>query len=174
MRHGSGRDADTLRKNPRESGRTCSGCAPSSLAQLRPSTIGHVNARQARAAQLLGRGLSCRATAAELQISPRTLTRWRSTVPGFKVAEQGAHEERLGEVTDLRATLEAALVATRRDGTPEWNTRMRAAQLLLAVPEHSADFRIPAAVTVRITRDGDPVVDPIPDDDTHVPSSRPR
>lgn len=94
--------------------------------------------KQAKAAQLLGRGLSCRVTARELHVSERTLTRWRK-VPGFSEAERRAHQEHVGEIDGIRTVLENALIARKRNGEPDYATRLRAAALLLGQPPEPAE-----------------------------------
>ncbi len=92
------------------------------LAHYRLGNIGHaMTPKQARAALLLGRGLSCRAVAQELRISERTITRYRA-VPGFTEAERRAHNERVGEETGLRGVLDQALYAVKRDGSPDFHS----------------------------------------------------
>ncbi|HXH89753.1 MAG TPA: helix-turn-helix domain-containing protein [Gaiellaceae bacterium] len=105
--------------------------------------------KQARAALLLGRGLSCRAVAQELRISERTITRYRA-VPGFTEAERRAHNERVGEETGLRGVLDQALYAVKRDGSPDFQIRLKAAALLLNAPPDEGDPNTPVIVRERI------------------------
>ena len=96
--------------------------------------MGTLRPEQQRAAILIGRGLSCRATAHELSISERSLTRWRK-LPAFREAETRARADFLAErPSGIRAVLEQALHATKRNGEPDFPVRLRAAQLLLGAP----------------------------------------
>jgi hypothetical protein len=109
---------------------------------------------QARAAALLGRGLSCRATARELSVSERSLTRWRK-LPVFQAAERAARADHLAERPNgIRAVLEQALHACRDNGTPDYATRLRAAGLLLGAPPEDPGEGQPVVVrkTIYIDR----------------------
>lgn len=105
---------------------------------------------QIRAAALLGRGLSCRATARELSISERSITRWRA-LPEFKIAEREARADHMAERPNgIRAVLEQALHACKANGQPDYGTRLRAAALLLGAPPAEPDPNEPVIIERRI------------------------
>ena len=87
--------------------------------------------KQLAAAGMLGRGRSASVVAETLDVSTRTIERWR-TLPGF-----AAEVERVRANSDHptpRGVLLDALSARRDDGV-DWSARLRAAQQLLALGE---------------------------------------
>ena len=78
------------------------------------------------------------------------MTRYRSSVPGFREAERRAHDERVGEVTGLRGVLDQALYAVKRDGSPDFQIRLKAAALLLNAPPDEGDPNAPVVIRERI------------------------
>jgi hypothetical protein len=63
-------------------------------------------------------------------VQPRTLQRWRSSVPGF--AEEVNRVRASSTTPDPRNILLDALAATKTDGV-DWQARMAAAKALLAL-----------------------------------------
>src|SRR4051812_5383947 len=81
--------------------------------------------QQRRAAQLRGRGWSLTEIAKELGISTRTLVRW-NRLPAFRGEQARTRDERDAEQPlSLRQTLEAALLATKGDGSPDWTPALK-------------------------------------------------
>lgn len=100
----------------------------------------------------MGRGLSCRATARELSVSERSLTRWRR-LPDFQEAVQRARADFMAErPSGIRVVLEQALHATRTNGQPDYPTRLRAAQLLLDAPGEPQPEPAPRVVKIYADR----------------------
>jgi hypothetical protein len=99
---------------------------------------------QHRAADLIGRNWPLKDVAGEIDVSERTLSRWKGD-PAFAAAVKECRDKLLGEMPNAKATLEAALSATNAKGDPDWSTRVKAAQLLLtsagAVPPPNPDER---------------------------------
>ena len=83
------------------------------------------------AAGMLGRGRSAQTVAETLDVSTRTIERWRK-LPGFaaEVERVRANSER----PSARGVLLDALSARRDDGV-DWSARLRAAQQLLALED---------------------------------------
>jgi transcriptional regulator with XRE-family HTH domain len=100
-----------------------------------------------RGATLLGQGWSRRAAAAELGVDISTISRWRRDEQ-FRQLEQRAREEALDAKPSVRATLEAALTATKPNGTADWAVRVQAARTLLGAPPEDSD--VPQVVRERI------------------------
>jgi transposase-like protein len=110
-----------------------------------------VNDQQLKAARLLGRGRTVAAAAAEVGVSAPTITRWKR-LDEFKLAVQRARAEQLSDPT-VRATLEAALVATKRNGVPDWHARLTACRLLMVEPPEQVE---PEPVVIHVfERNGD-------------------
>jgi hypothetical protein len=63
-------------------------------------------------------------------VVPETISRWSKRGDFQKIAEK-ARRELLSDEPDAVATLEAALGATRRDGSPDWAIRVQAARTLI-------------------------------------------
>jgi transcriptional regulator with XRE-family HTH domain len=103
--------------------------------------------KRIRAAALLGQGRTRASVAAELGIDRATISRWRRD-EHFRNLEQQAREHTLDAKPGVRATLEAALTATKPGGQPDWPTRVQAARTLLGAPEEEMDA--PVVVTRRI------------------------
>ena len=76
--------------------------------------------------------------AAELRVDLSTISRWRRD-EAFQRLEQRAREQALDAKPTVRATLEAALTATKPNATPDWATRVQAARALLGAPPEDAD-----------------------------------
>jgi len=86
--------------------------------------------RQRQAASLIGHGRLQREAAAEVGVHPGTVKRWAAR-PDFRKAVDQARAVLLKDNPAPQATLEAALTATRRDGSPDWQSRITAARALL-------------------------------------------
>lgn len=86
--------------------------------------------RQRRAAQMLGEGVQVRDVARQVERHPRSVSKWRKN-PEFEELVRQARLRLLEENPTPTATLEAALSATRRDGGPDWQSRITAARALL-------------------------------------------
>jgi len=110
-----------------------------------------VTPQQQRAAALLGQGRSQRDAAAEVGVSTRAIRYWLKE-PDFEALVRRSREALLDERPTVRSTLEAALLATRRDGSPDWGARVQAARILMAAPpdEEPEDGRDPAAVLIEV------------------------
>lgn len=80
-------------------------------------------------AALIGRGTSKTAAARVVGVSRRSVSDWARR-DDFQKLVQRAREALLDERPTARATLEAALTATKRDGSPDWQTRAQAARAL--------------------------------------------
>jgi hypothetical protein len=78
-----------------------------------------MDSRQLQAARLLGRGVLQIDVAREVGVSTKTIQRWAKT-DDFEAEVQRARRDR-----DTGA-IEGALNAVKRDGTPDWNVRLRA------------------------------------------------
>jgi transposase len=86
---------------------------------------------QRRAAELLGgRGWQQKAVARELNISEKSVQRWRKRSDFAALIEQ-RRAASLAASPTVQSVLASALSATRRDGSPDWSTRLKACQLLL-------------------------------------------
>ncbi len=94
------------------------------MARARPLTPD-----QQRAAQLIGRGFRHRTVAAEVGVSSKSIQRWLRRPDFAKLVEQGRRGALDAEPT-AKATLEAALTATTKNGQPDWAIRVKAASLL--------------------------------------------
>ena len=90
-----------------------------------------MNEKQLAAAGMLGRGRSTKTVADTLDVSTRTIERWRK-LPGFadEVERVRANSER----PTARGVLLDALSARRDDGV-DWSARLRATQQLLALED---------------------------------------
>lgn len=110
--------------------------------------------QQRRAAQLRGRGWSLTEVAKELGVSTRTLVRWNK-LPAFR-AERTRTRAELDEEkpVSLRQTLEAALLATKGDGSPDWQARAQAARVLASLPPEELAQPEPQIFCIRIKADG--------------------
>jgi len=106
--------------------------------------------KRIQAANLLGQGRTRVSVAAELNIDPATISRWRRD-PQFREMERRARETTLNANPTVRATLEAALVATNpKTGAPDWPTRVQAARILLGAPPEEGDPSEPIVIRERI------------------------
>jgi transcriptional regulator with XRE-family HTH domain len=106
-----------------------------------------------RAACLLGQGWSRRAVAAELGVDLSTISRWRRDEQ-FRQLEQRAREQALDAKPSVRATLEAALTATKPGGSADWAIRVQAARTLLGAPSEESNAPRIERVYVSRTSDG--------------------
>jgi hypothetical protein len=86
--------------------------------------------RQQQAAQLIGSGQLQREAAAEVGVHPGTVKRWMRR-EDFRSTVDRARAALLAENPGPQATLEAALNASKRDGSPDWQSRITAARALL-------------------------------------------
>jgi hypothetical protein len=109
--------------------------------------------QQRRAAQLRGRGWSLTEIAKEIGVSTRTLVRW-NRLPAFRGEQTRTRDELDAEQPlSVRQTLEAALLATKGDGSPDWNARAQAARTLASLPTEEGAPE-PQLFSVRIKADG--------------------
>ena len=101
-----------------------------------------MNEKQLAAAGMLGRGRSTNKVHETLDVSTRTIERWRK-LPGFaaEVARVRASSER----PNARGVLLDALSARRDDGV-DWSARLRAAQQLLTLDEDDPELAGPRSV----------------------------
>ncbi|MEK6276934.1 MAG: hypothetical protein AABM29_02840 [Actinomycetota bacterium] len=87
--------------------------------------------RQTRAAELIGaQGRAQKEAAEECGVDVRTVRRWAER-PEFQDLVRERREAKLESSPSARAVLESALNSTSRDGSPDWATRLRAAELLI-------------------------------------------
>src|SRR3954447_17633614 len=109
--------------------------------------------QQRRAAALRGRGWSLTEIAKEIGVSTRTLVRW-NRLPAFRGEQARTRDELDAEQPlSLRQTLEAALLATKGDGSPDWNARSQAARTLASLPPEESSAE-PQLFSVRVKVDG--------------------
>ena len=106
--------------------------------------------KQLAAAGMLGRGRSAKTVAETLEVSTRTIERWRK-LPGFgdEVERVRAHSGR----PHARGVLLDALSARRDDGV-DWSARLRAAQQLLALEDDDPVAAEPRSVIYVPRTDG--------------------
>jgi hypothetical protein len=109
--------------------------------------------QQHRAADMIGRNWTLEKVSEEVGASVRTLERWKVTNPEFASAIKATRDKLLDEVPTAKAVAEAALSATKKDGTPDWSIRVAAARLLItgAAPDapDPADERPPTIIYIR-------------------------
>jgi hypothetical protein len=89
-----------------------------------------LNPRQRQAASLIGQGGLQRDAAREVGVHAGTVKRWAAR-EDFREAVDRARRTLLARNPGPEATLEAALTARRRDGAPDWQSRITAARALL-------------------------------------------
>jgi hypothetical protein len=95
--------------------------------------------KRVQAANLLGQGRTRNSVAAELQIDPATISRWRRESE-FQAMEARARETALDANPTVRATLHAALSAVHpKTGAPDWTSRIAAARILMGSPEEAPE-----------------------------------
>lgn len=85
---------------------------------------------QLRAAALIGRGWQYKDAAAEVGVHAETVSRWTKR-EDFQEAVKQARADNLAEQPEAVAVLEAALSATKPDGSPDWRIRVDAARTLV-------------------------------------------
>jgi transposase-like protein len=88
----------------------------------------YVNEQQRRAAELIGQGYGTGAVAREVGVSAKTVQRWRK-LDGFQKSVA------VNVDPTIRTTLEAALLANKRDGSPDHGVRIAAAKALMQLGE---------------------------------------
>jgi preprotein translocase subunit SecD len=91
-----------------------------------------------RAIDLLARNWTIEKTAEEIGVSEKTIQRWKGRDDFAELLRQ-RREVLLNELPTARATLEAALNATDKDGNPDWSVRVKAASLLLRTADPEGD-----------------------------------
>lgn len=91
-----------------------------------------------RAADLLARNWTAGKVADEIGVSEKTIQRWKGR-EDFAELLRERREALLNELPTAKATLEAALNATDKDGLPNWPVRVKAAQLLLQTADPDGD-----------------------------------
>jgi hypothetical protein len=114
---------------------------------------------QHRAADLLGRNWTAKRVAVEVGVSEKTIQRWRQR-DDFAAIARERRDALLSEIPNAKATLEAALYATKDDGSPDWQVRVKAAQLLMTTadpegPPGLGDDDRPTFIFVPPEEDGD-------------------
>lgn len=102
-----------------------------------------LTADQRRAAALMAAGLGRNATAAEIGVSPKSVQRWGAR-EDFQALVRKQREGLMPDTPTAEAVLVHALSATRKDGTPDWTSRIQAARAILATPVTDADARAEA------------------------------
>lgn len=112
---------------------------------------------QRRAAALMAAGLQDKAVAAELKVAPKTIQRWKAR-DDFRALMRTQRESLMPEAPTAEAVLTTALSATRKDGFPDWQTRIAAARAILSTEVASPEARVEAN---RVTE----IYLPPPDDD---------
>jgi putative insertion element HTH domain-containing protein len=90
--------------------------------------------KQHRAADLLGRNWTVERVAAEVEVSAKTVQRWKGR-EDFAALVKERRDALLSNLPNATATLEAALSATKGDGSPDWSIRVKAAQLLMTTAD---------------------------------------
>lgn len=93
-------------------------------APLRPLTD-----RQRRCAALIGAGKTKTEAAREVSRSRRSIATWCQR-SDFQALMQAARDQALSREPTAAETLRAALLATKSDGSPDWEVRVRAASVL--------------------------------------------
>jgi hypothetical protein len=82
------------------------------------------------------------------------LARWFK-LPAVQQEQGRARQEAQAEhPLSIRATMEAQLLACRRDGSPDWTARAQAARILAELPPEAAHDD-PQLFAIRITADGE-------------------
>ena len=94
------------------------------------------------AARLVGIGHSYVAAADAVDRDESTIRRW-SKLPAFQAERERAREESIDP--SPRRVLIDALSATKDNGSPDWNARLRAAEHLLELEAHSRPQSDPGA-----------------------------
>lgn len=122
-----------------------------------------LHADQRRAAALMAAGLDGHAVAAELNVSPKTTQRWRKR-DDFRELVRKHRESLMPESVTAESVLTAALSATKKDGTPDWNARIQAARAILATPVTDAEARAEAGRVTQIFIAPPPDEEPEDDD----------
>ena len=93
--------------------------------------------------------------AAELGVASKTVQRWVQREDVRELIRK-QREALVGELDSPEEVCRAALSATRRDGSPDWSTRLRSADILLrsrvATPEAREEAR---EVEFHLDGDGD-------------------
>jgi transposase len=89
-----------------------------------------LGASQRQAADLLGAGWEQKQVASKLGISTSTVRRWLKR-EDFAARVLRGREAAMSENPSAKATLEAALNATKSNGDPDWRTRVSAARALI-------------------------------------------
>ena len=89
-----------------------------------------LTADQRRAASLMAAGMDDKATAADVGVAPKTIQRWKVR-DDFRALVRKQREGLMPETPTAEAVLTTALSATRKDGFPDWTTRIAAARAIL-------------------------------------------
>jgi hypothetical protein len=100
-----------------------------------PTTPSNLTARQHTALNLMLMGITDVAIAAQLDVSTRTLHRWRTTLPAFRESLESRRADLFGQTTDrFRTLLNAALDTLEKQiKDPYTTTSLRASRALLAL-----------------------------------------
>ena len=98
---------------------------------------------------MIGSGLAVKATADELGVNPRTVTRW-SQRNDFRELARHHRESLLPETPTAEGVLVSALSAVTASGRPDWTARIAAARVLMAAPVASGPAQSEAKRVERI------------------------
>jgi len=101
---------------------------------LTPTTPKPLTPQQVRAADLLGRNWTGERVAAEVGVSAKTIQRWGKRAD-FAAQVKERRDALLAEMPNAKATLESGLSATKSNGDPDWQIRIKAAQLLMTTAD---------------------------------------
>jgi hypothetical protein len=108
-----------------------------------------LTADQRRAAVLLAQGRMQYEVAEEIGVNPRTISRWTAN-ESFRSIIKEHRESLVPGSKSAVAVLETALDATRKNGDPDWDIRVRAASALLKSPVADDPAKEKAARVERI------------------------
>jgi len=110
-------------------------------------------------------GLADKDVAAEIGVVPKTIQRLKQR-DDFRALVRSHRDAIMPETITAEAVLTSALSATKKDGQPDWQTRVTAARAILATPVTDAEARAEAErVTTIFLPDPEEVSDDPPADD---------
>lgn len=125
---------------------------------------------QRLAASRVAAGEELKSIAKDLDVGPRTLSRWKGR-PDFRELVHKQREALVGELGSPEEVARAALVATKPNGSPDWSARLQAVKILLSAPAASDEAQAAARRTERIyirpDDDGAPRPTPADPDEIH-------
>jgi len=91
-------------------------------------------------------GEEVRSIAKDIGVAPRTVSRWKDR-EDFAELVRKQRAALVGELESPEEVARSALVATKKDGTPDWNARLTACRILLAAPAASKEAKSAARET---------------------------